>query len=117
MNDAFFSVVKNREDKNGVVVRARVRGDLENVFGVNHDVIETDESDYRFRMFLNQEYVADVMKERVSNIEYDNFKNSINKNDIERKRYYTKVWSVMFDWQERLYQRANQWWLTYRNRL
>lgn len=115
MNDAFFSVVKDREVETGVVVRARIRGDLENVFGSNHSVMETEDSDYRFRMFLDQEFVANVIAERVGNINYDNFKNSIDKRDFERKSYYTKVWSVMFDWQERLYQRTNHWWLNYRN--
>ena len=114
MNDAFLSVVKNRNDDSGVVVRARVKGDLENVFGQEHEVIESDNSDYRFRMFLDQKYVSDVIAKRVDEIEYNNFKNSISKNDYERKSYYTRVWSVMFDWQERLYERAKKWWLTYR---
>lgn len=114
MNDAFFSVVKDRNNENGVVVRARISGDLENVFGHEHEVIETDDSDYRFRLFLDQEYVKQVIADRVGNIDYHNFKDSINKGDTDRKTYYTRVWSVMYDWQERFYQRAYGWWLNYR---
>lgn len=115
MNDAFFSVVKNRNDENGVVVRARVKGDLETVFGSNHDVTESSDSDYRFRMFLDQSYVSGVIAKRVDEIDYDNFKNSIDKRDHERKGYYTRVWTVMYDWQERLYERGYNHWTNYRN--
>ena len=117
MNDAFFSVVKDRDVEDGVVVRARVGGDLEKVFGSNHEVIASSDSDYRFRMFLNQEYVANVIAERVSNINYPNFKNSIDKKDTNRKGYYTRVWSVMFDWQEKLYERAYSGWQNYRSQI
>lgn len=117
MNDAFFSVVKDRTNKNGVVVRARVGGDLEKVFGGQHEVLETEDSDYRFRMFLDQEYVKNVISDRVMGINYTNFKDSIDKKDTERKAYYTRVWSVMYDWQETLYQRAYGWWQNYRNQI
>lgn len=102
-NNAFFSVVKDRENENGVVVRARVPRDLENTFGSVHQVHETEDSDYRFRMFLDHEYVAEVISQAVKDIEYDNFKNSISKKDTDRYSYYTRVWSVMNDWQEKLY--------------
>lgn len=114
MNDAFFSVVKDRNNEDGVVVRARVEGDLENVFGSDKKVIVTDDSDYRFRLFLDQEYVKNVIANRIENINYPNFKNSINKTDYERKRYYTDVWGVMYDWQDKLYKSYNSW-LSYRN--
>jgi len=102
-NNAFFSVVKDRDNANGVVVRARVPGDLEKVFGSVHKVHETENSDYRFRMYLDHEYVTEVISEEVSNIDYDNFKNSIPKEDKERYSYYTRVWSVMNSWQESMY--------------
>jgi hypothetical protein len=101
-NNSFFSIVKNRDDPNGVVVRARVPGDLTRTFGKEHNVIELSDSDYRFRMFLDHDYVTKVVAENVSNIDYDNFKNSIDKKDIERYRHYTEVWYVMYDWQDKL---------------
>jgi len=116
MNDAFFSVVKDRDIEDGVVVRARVGGDLEKVFGEQHKVIETSDSDYRFRMFLNQEYVSKVVADRISNINYPNFKNSIDKKDTARKSHYTRVWGVMYDWQEGLYRRTCDLWQNYRLR-
>lgn len=114
LNDAFFSIVQHREDKEMVVVRARVEGDLERAFGNQHEVLETEDSDYRFRMFLNKEYVSDVMKRKVLNINYGNFKDSIAKQDYERKSYYTRVWSVMNDWQEKIFG-SGRWFLNYRD--
>jgi hypothetical protein len=115
LNDSFFSIVQDRNDENMVAVRARVEGDLERTFGGQHEVLETEDSDYRFRMFLNKEYVSNVMKEKVLSIDYDNFKDSINKKDINRKSYYTRVWAVMNDWQEKVFGSSwNKWYLDYR---
>ena len=108
LNDSFFSIVQHREKNNVVVVRARIKGDLENVFGHEHGVFDTKESDYKFRMFLNKEYVSKVLQEKVMAIDYGNFKDSIKKNDTDRKSAYMYVWSVMNGWQEKLY--GKQWW-------
>jgi len=115
LNDAFFSIVQHREDKDTVVVRARVEGDLEKAFGFQHEVTESEDSDYRFRIFLNKEYVSNVMKQKVLDVDYVNFKDSINKKDINRKSYYTRVWAVMNDWQEKVFGSSwNKWYLDYR---
>ncbi len=115
LNDAFFSIVQHREDADTVVVRARVKGDLEKAFGARHEVVEGDKSDYRFRMFLNKEYVSNVLKEKVLSIDYDNFKDSINKKDTNRKSYYYEVWRVMNDWQEKVFGSSwDKWYLDYK---
>ncbi len=105
MNDAFFSIVQNREDSKQVLVRSRVKQDLLNAFGNKHEVIEMEDSDYRFRMFLDKDYVANAIKCHVQSIDYDNFKNSIPKEDHERKSYYLWVWQVMYDWQAKYFTR------------
>jgi hypothetical protein len=114
LNNAFFSIVQHREDDEMVVVRARVKGDLERAFGEQHEVVELGGSDYRFRMFLNKEYVSDVMKQKVLDIDYDNFKGSIRKQDYDRKHYYYNVWSVMNYWQEKIFG-SGRWFLNYRD--
>jgi hypothetical protein len=101
-NNAFFSIVENREDKKEVLVRSRMKQDLLNAFG-DHEIIETSDSDYRFRMFLEREYVANKVNEHINNINYDNFKNSIPYKEKERKSYYMRVWQVMYDWQAKYF--------------
>ena len=114
MNDSYVSIVKDREDDMGVVVRARVKEDLENLFGAEHaqDIIETDDSDYRFRLFLDQAYVAAVIEDKVMGINYDNFKNSVKQS--WRKQAYTRIWNVMYDVQENMYPRMRRWYENYR---
>jgi len=115
MNDSYVSIVKDREDDMGVVVRARVKEDLESLFGKDHaeDIIETDDSDYRFRLFLDQAYVAAVIEDRVMNIDYDNFKNSVKQS--WRKMAYTQIWNIMHRVQEDTYPRMVQWYENYRS--
>lgn len=108
MNDSFISVVKDRHMRDGVVARARVREDLERLFPTHvADVIETEDSDYRFRLFLMKEHVADVIRDRILDIEYDNFKNSVKEG--WRKTAYTRIWGVMYDVQEQFYQTVKKW--------
>ena len=99
LNNAFLSIVQNNNGESEFLVRARVKGDLEEVFGVGVDVTVTEDSDYRYRIFLDKATVADVIRERMMGIDYGNFKNSIADGDTRRSRYYRKVWEVMRHWQ------------------
>lgn len=102
MNDSFVSVVANRNDPKGVVVRARVKEDLVALFPLHaNDIVEMTESDYRWRLFLDKKYVSTVIAERVMNIDYDNFKNSVPK--IWRKRAYNNIWATMYNVQLDMY--------------
>jgi hypothetical protein len=114
MNDSFVSIVKDREDGLGVVVRARVREDLVSLFGESHaeDIIETEDSDYRFRLFLDQAYVAAAIENRVMGVDYHNFKDSVKQS--WRKNAYMKIWHIMYDVQENTYPRLRQWYENYR---
>jgi hypothetical protein len=110
-NKSFLSVVENRDNKNQFVVRARVSGDLEEFFGHNIKVIETTNSDYRFRVFVDKAVFKSKMMNSINNIDYFNFKDSVK--DYERKSWYTKIWSIMFQVQESLYE--SRWWEKYYN--
>jgi hypothetical protein len=113
MNDSYVSIVEDRTNEQNVVVRARVREDLENLFAVNaSDIIETDNSDYRFRLFLDRKFVADIVRQRIETIDYDNFKNSVK--EPWRKQAYTKIWQVMYEVQSKMYG-IGSWWVNYRN--
>ena len=99
MNDAFLSIVEPPNQSDVLLVRARVRGDLERVFP-EAEVVETTERDYRFRTFLPRKQVADVISKQVMNIDYGNFKNSVNE-DL-RHDAYAQVWEVMYKLQHKL---------------
>ena len=112
MNDSFVSVVKDRTDADRVVVRARVKEDLVALFPDHQkDIVETEDSDYRFRLFLDQQYVAMTIEERVMGINYDNFKDSVKQ--PWRKAAYVQIWSVMYQVQNKFY-KAGDWWTDYR---
>ena len=96
LNDSMFSIVENRNDKTGLVVRARIKGDLGKVFdGEEIESADHTNYDYRFRMFLSKTYVAEVMRLEMLGINYDNFKNSVDKRDTERHKKYVQVHGVM----------------------
>jgi hypothetical protein len=104
LNNAFFSAVADRNDKTRLVVRARMGGDLERTFPEYADkVIESGDSDYRFRIFISRNDFATVMFNQSLDIQYDNFKNSIPQEEDSRYRAYTGVWSVMNKFQEQKY--------------
>jgi hypothetical protein len=52
-------------------------------------------------MILNKSYVSEVIRQKLQSIDYYNFKASIPAADYSRKAAYSKVWSVMYDLQER----------------
>lgn len=117
MNDGFFSIVEDSKNPLRFSVRARKRGDIERVFFMkSKDVLETTESDYRFRVFLPKDVVVKRMADEIGNIDYTNFKDSIPSTDKDRYGIYSKVWHVMFDWQDRLYPPKNEdkWWKKYK---
>lgn len=112
MNNAFISIVQSTENKDEVVVRARVKEDLANVWPtLQTSIIETDDSDYRFRLFLNKEYVAETIKDSIMDIDYPNFKNSVK----QKWRYhaYTDIWAIMHKVQETF--TPSNWYKTYRS--
>lgn len=102
MNDSFVSAVEDKEDDRLLVIRARHRSDLEKLFQ-DREILETEDSDYRFRTWVAKSAFAGLIGEKIRNIDYGNFKNSIAKTDAERKKAYTKVWVAMNSFQEHFY--------------
>lgn len=112
MNDSFVSIVQHKEDKKLVVVRARVKKDLINLFPrFAESIITTDKSDYRFRLILDKDFVSSVISRRVDGIDYENFKDSVQ--EPWRKAAYMKIWQIMLNIQDRMYG-IQEWWLSYR---
>ena len=94
LNKSFLSFVKNRNNENELLVRARVKGDIEKVFE-NADVFEDENADYKYRAYIDRKNVADKISDELLKINYDNFKNSVSKDEYNRKNAYMNVWSAL----------------------
>ena len=96
---SFLSVVADKENPTGdrLLVRSRIMGDIEEVFP-DADVMETCNADYRFRAWVSREKVNNAISEYVQNLNYINFKNSVE--DQARIRPLMGVWSTMYEHQE-----------------
>ena len=96
-NNAFLSIVENREKTIELLVRARVKGDIEKVFP-EADVFEDNNADYKYRAFISKAIVAEKLMLKVTEINYDNFKNSVK--EIERKKVYVNIWAELRKFQK-----------------
>ena len=96
-NNAFLSIVENREKTIELLVRARVKGDIEKVFP-EADVFEDNNADYKYRAFISKAIVAEKIMLKVTEINYDNFKNSVK--EIERKKVYGNIWAELRKFQK-----------------
>lgn len=77
LSNAYLSIVSCPTDRTKLLVRARVRGDIERVFGSDHAVTKTPGRDYLYRATIPRRYVAAKMVCLVTDIDYGNFKDSV----------------------------------------
>lgn len=112
LNDAFVSIVMDENRGANLLVRARRQGDLEAFLGADSSVtrlcpiVITSKGDYRYRISLPRRLVMEIVRKRLMNIEYINFKDSVD--DDERHSWYLKVWYVMAQMQEALLRRRRK---------
>ena len=92
LNNSFLSIVENLNNPGELLVRARLKGDIENVFP-EALTFEDQSADYRYRAFLERQLVAEVIADKILSINYGNFKSSIDKSEHLRHDVYLKVWS------------------------
>lgn len=76
-NNAFVSVVADKNEPGKLMVRARQRAHLVAVFGKGRKVVETKNADYRWRVLATRSEVAALVAKSVTDIGYTNFKNSV----------------------------------------
>ena len=103
----FFSIVQDRNDSRRVLVRARIRNDLERLLhllddkcdGEAPEVVEMPDADYAFRIFLDKAAWAKVAKVLANDIDYGNFKNAVH-GEPDRDQAYMEVWSSLSRLQE-----------------
>lgn len=92
-SESFLSIVDKAKDPDCLLVRARRKGDIENVFGPAFKGVETSGHDYLYRAEIPRRVVANVVRDRILSIDYDNFKNSVD--DDRLHDVYASVWGVM----------------------
>jgi hypothetical protein len=99
-NDAFLSIVQDRNEPKNLYVRARIAGDIETVFpDLQEGKVEFNTgTDYAYRVSLPREDVYEAIARDVHNIDYTNFKNSVE--DEPRHDAYLDIWSIMFKYQQ-----------------
>lgn len=94
----FASVVTDRQNPANLLARGRVRGDLERLFPEFKKAITVSPTrDYRFRVSVPREVVADRLAELAEFIDYDNFKDAC---PDGRHMPYLRVWTVMHELQQ-----------------
>src|SRR4051812_10591751 len=91
-NNAFISAVADRNDPNRLVVRARRREYLENLFGQSMEIVVSTDSDYKYRVFVERGLLADLAHKTLMSLSYDNFKNSVEDDDLHD--LYADFWEL-----------------------
>jgi hypothetical protein len=118
LNNAFVSIVEDRDEADLLWVRARVQGDLERFFKpiprewrANLVVDTTPEADYLFRSCVPRAWVRAALSSALDGVDYDNFKGSIPKNKMGdvRHTFYMRVWNAMMAYQKSLRPRSGYW--------
>ena len=92
-NTGFISIVAHRERPEDLLVWARRAGEIASDFP-GADVQRTPEADYLFRSIISREKVAEVIAQRLQEIDYDNLKNSVG--DTPLHDAYVDTWSTMY---------------------
>jgi hypothetical protein len=99
LTDAFLSIVEDSGDRDRLLVRARIKGDIERTFpdaDVRHTPVRAD---YAYRAFIPRTEVAAKLADEASRVDYGNFKNAVGED--ARHDAYLEVWRAMSAYQRR----------------
>jgi hypothetical protein len=97
--DGFFSVVSKGCRKDQLMVRARVKVDLQRAFPGAKITTSPPPADYRFRVVVTRKAVTALLARTVEKLNYANFKDTVK--DGARHEAYMRVWNAMYALQER----------------
>jgi hypothetical protein len=93
LNNAFISVVQEKDDPTGktLLVRARKKVHLKRLLGRGVKITETPKRDYRWRAHIGRDTLSWIMDWHCQNLSYTNFKDSVA--DKELHDMYSLWWS------------------------
>lgn len=101
----FFSIVTEKGDSDRLLVRTRVRADLEELrdrYLPDIDIVEGAGSDYRYRAVVARADFERTAAQLASDIDYSNFKNAVaQRQGAQRAALYGEVWSTLYELQLR----------------
>jgi hypothetical protein len=93
----FYSIVQKRPGE--YHVRVREKKDLENLIAgvplANAEILTSNETDYRARIIVAKPAVSKIMAFLGDNIDYDNFKDKIDRTPDQANKPYHEVWHVL----------------------
>jgi hypothetical protein len=95
-SDCFLSIVSKDCQADELVVRARRPGDIEQVFP-GAKVKRDTKADYLFRVVIPRMEIALRIAERIDDINYPNFKDSVTDDALHRA--YMATWFAMAELQ------------------
>ena len=98
LNNAFLSIVRDRDDAGRLCVRARNRAHLEALFP-DDLIVETPNADYACRLFVKEATVAEHLMRRVCGIDYTDFKGSVGEHALHE--LYREFWVASAAYQAR----------------
>jgi hypothetical protein len=95
-NRSFLSIVQHNERPDCLLVRSRIKGDIEQTLP-DAEVFEIAEADYRYRAVVTRAEMKAALAQAVDRVDYPNFKDSIphDGKHTARKRAYMRVWQAM----------------------
>jgi hypothetical protein len=96
-NVGFLSIIQDFRDPDTLIVRARFPEHIRNLFPVAR-VTKTAGRDYLYRALLPRQEVADMLKKYTEEMDYTNFKDSVDEPIYQRS--CSEVWGVMRRYQK-----------------
>lgn len=104
-NDGFVSAVQDRERPRSLVVRARNRRHLAQICP-GYEVVMSPAADYACRAFISKTEFAEILADRVAEIDYSNFKASVR--DRRLHDLYANFWYLHAEYQREVPSRGGR---------
>jgi hypothetical protein len=103
LNNAFLSVVADRDRPEQVLVRARKEKHLKSFLALSADtkkreIITTPQADYIVRAYITRAELANLLALSVQRINYPKFKPSVKEKELHD--LYMRFWSSHYSYQE-----------------
>ena len=106
----FFSAVATPDDTNTIMVRGRVRNDLErlkealgNLGQEVPEILQWENRDYPYRVLLPRQSWSKLMEQLADGICYSNFKSQVAATDgSKRASLYGRIWDIMLGAERKL---------------
>lgn len=98
----FYSVVEHRDDEDKLLVRGRVKADLERLEdllpGIRRRIIKDVQADYAWRAVVDRTEWQEVVYRLTLELDYPNFKDAVAaRQGYRRASIYMRVWSALWD--------------------